>query len=54
MARKSKTIAGRKDAVRYERGDLDRGKAYRVEVLRPGQAKNKQGRQVHGSAGRAR
>ena len=35
MARKSKIIAGLKDAVRYSRGDLTRGKAYVVQVPRP-------------------
>ena len=35
MARKSKIIAGLEDAVQYARGDLKRGKAYRVEVPRP-------------------
>jgi putative transcriptional regulator len=35
MARKSKIIAGLRDAVRYSRGDLTRGKAYVVQVPRP-------------------
>ena len=35
MARKSKIIAGLEDAVQYARGDLSRGKAYRVEVPGP-------------------
>jgi putative transcriptional regulator len=35
MARKSKIIAGLKDAVRYARGDHSRGRAYRVEVAGP-------------------
>jgi putative transcriptional regulator len=35
MARKSKIIAGLKDAVRYSRGDLSRGKVYRVAVPHP-------------------
>jgi putative transcriptional regulator len=35
MARKSKIIAGLKDAVRYSRGDLTRGKAYVVQVPHP-------------------
>jgi putative transcriptional regulator len=34
MARKSKIISGLKDAVRYARGDHERGKAYRVDVPR--------------------
>jgi putative transcriptional regulator len=35
MARKSKIIAGLKDAVRYSRGDLTRGKVYAVQVPHP-------------------
>jgi putative transcriptional regulator len=35
MARRSKIIAGLKDAVRYSRGDPTRGKAYVVRVTDP-------------------
>ncbi len=35
MARKSKIITGLKDAVRYSRGDLSRGKATTVSVPHP-------------------
>jgi putative transcriptional regulator len=35
MARKSKIIAGMKDMVRHSRGDLTRGKSYRVQVPHP-------------------
>ena len=32
MVRKSKIVAGLKDAVRYARGDLEPGIKYRVEI----------------------
>ena len=51
MARRSKIIAGLKDAVRCARGNLSRGKAYRMRFPVPAKAKRKQGRQVHGGAG---
>jgi hypothetical protein len=35
MVHKSKIVVGLKDAVRYARGGLETGKAYRVEVPRP-------------------
>jgi putative transcriptional regulator len=35
MARKSKIVAGLKDAVRYSRGDRTRGKAYSVRMPDP-------------------
>lgn len=35
MARKSKIITGLKDAVRFARGDLSRGKSYTVNVPCP-------------------
>src|SRR5262245_30432627 len=35
MARKSKIIAGLKDALQYARGDRSRGKAYRIDAPQP-------------------